>query len=181
MQIRTTYAAHDCRFALPVRPETLNQLPVKAANKKSPDAYHRYRGLAFRTSRSDEDFGAETSVTPCTVSPFSSESRLSKRDRRFLRASTARFVEPCDSPHVSVRDAFDSVIASRQRTTSTHASVGSRFGQETCASCQIEGSCVSRRFRPALVGLWSLLFYQFERFLLEPMPRGRTSNTSVAS
>jgi hypothetical protein len=105
-----------------------------------------------------KDFGAETSITPRTVSPFSPGSRLSGRAGRILRASTARFVESCDPPHVSAHDAFDSVTASRQRTTSTHASVWSRFRQQTCACRSIEGFGFSRCRQPASVGLWSLLF-----------------------
>lgn len=88
-----------------------------------------------------------------------------------FRASTARFVEPCDPPYVSAPDASDSVTASRQLSTSTHASVRSRRRRKTCASRSVEESGVSRRPGFASVSLRFLVLFRCVSSVFFSKPR----------
>jgi hypothetical protein len=156
-------------------------LPVTAASKNPQTPVTVIDVLCFAQARTKEISGRKplSHCAPFCLFPPAVACQ-GERDGSFGLAPRV-FVEPCDSPFVSALDAFDSVTASHQRTTSTHASVWSRFGQETCASRRFEGFGVFTtpltRFSEPVVSA----FYQCERFLLEPVPRGRTSNTSVAS
>jgi len=125
----TTYGLRRTRprnTRLPVGLETLeyNRLrPYRRAPRRlSPLSNTR----ASRGPRRIEISGQKPLSPRAPLRPRLLAPLVRTASRGSLRASSARFVEPCDSPYVSAPDAFDSVTASRRLSTSTHASVSFR-------------------------------------------------------
>lgn len=99
---------HVSPKASPIEPEAPISQPVKATNRPLPDVCRRSRALALRARVEPwKKFVLKTSWRSAHRFAFFPRGPASAAGLRFLRASAARSSKPCDSPHVSARDAFD--------------------------------------------------------------------------